>query len=312
MTKSKPCGAFLSDENKKMYLYIVMGCLKIHTLEIERSPLKVVYRKVKAEPKVVQWFYGVDPAAHEYANISPYAYVGNNPINAIDPDGARILFVNGYWNGWIGGIIGSPTPGKNYWGSGFTEAAQNFFNDYSSVDDRNYIDGSSLYGGDSSGGRRKQDGYSYAKKNYKSLTEGLGKDETFKLVTHSEGGAYGAGIAEYLMEMGHGVETILNLSTDEPDEFSSPENTKTYQLDYNGDWVTGNKGSVKGTDLFGVVDKFASKSDQRNFAHGSTKSAGVFEDVKALLQSAATNAAGIKINTTENGVKFTFIRDNRN
>jgi hypothetical protein len=140
----------------------------------------------------------------------------------------------------------------------------------------------------------------------------LAEGETFKLVTHSEGAAYGAGIADYLMEKGHPVESILNLSPDEPDEFSSPENTNTYQLDYNGDWVTGNKGSVSGTDLFGVVDKFESKSDQRKFAHGSTKSAGVFKDVKALLQSAATNAVGIKVNSTENGVKFTFIRDNRN
>ena len=34
----------------------------------------------------------------------------------------------------------------------------------------------------------------------------LGEDETFKLVTHSEGGAYGAGVARYLMERGHTVE----------------------------------------------------------------------------------------------------------
>jgi hypothetical protein len=63
-----------------MYLYIIMGCLKIHTLEIERSPLKVVYRKVEAEPKVVQWFYGVDPLANEYPGISPYTYCANNPL----------------------------------------------------------------------------------------------------------------------------------------------------------------------------------------------------------------------------------------
>lgn len=69
----------------------------------------------------------MDPLAVEYAPISPYAYVANNPVNAIDTDGRRILFVNGYWNSWIGGMIGSSYPGKKYWGNGFTEAAQRFF-----------------------------------------------------------------------------------------------------------------------------------------------------------------------------------------
>ena len=35
----------------------------------------------------------VDPLVEKYLNISPYAYVANNPINAIDPDGKRIIFI---------------------------------------------------------------------------------------------------------------------------------------------------------------------------------------------------------------------------
>jgi hypothetical protein len=73
-----------------MYIYIVMGCLKIHTLEIERSPLKVVYRKGQSCKKVVQWFYGVDPLAGKYPSWSPYTYTLNNPIKFTDPTGMSV------------------------------------------------------------------------------------------------------------------------------------------------------------------------------------------------------------------------------
>jgi RHS repeat-associated protein len=98
-----------------------MGCIKLDILNQENTGLKVVYRKVKAEPKVMQWFYGVDPAANEYANVSPYAYVLNNPINAIDPDGARVYFIGG---------AGNDSDGWNYisrWGQAFRNAGINDF-----------------------------------------------------------------------------------------------------------------------------------------------------------------------------------------
>ena len=37
----------------------------------------------------------MDPLAEKYPNISPYAYVLNNPVNAIDPDGRKIVFAKG-------------------------------------------------------------------------------------------------------------------------------------------------------------------------------------------------------------------------
>ncbi|MGY0427367.1 MAG: RHS repeat-associated core domain-containing protein, partial [Polaribacter sp.] len=254
----------------------------------------------------------VDPLADKYYKFSPYVYVGNSPTIAIDPDGKRILFVNGYWmNNWIGrNIIHSSSSGKKYWGSGFTGAAQRFFGDYSAVSDSNYIDGSSSWGGDSSGGDREKAGYEYAKENYNTLIDGLGEDETFKLVTHSEGGAYGAGVARYLIEKGHTVETILHLSTDEGDEFETPDGPDTYQLSYGGDWVTGNKEISKGVDIFGIVDKYEKKSDKAQYAHGSTKGASVFKSVKALLAAAAKGATGINVTETKSGIKFEIIRDN--
>ena len=44
------------------------------------------------DPKISIWL-SVDPLAEKYPNISPYTYVANNPINAIDPDGREIRFV---------------------------------------------------------------------------------------------------------------------------------------------------------------------------------------------------------------------------
>ena len=46
----------------------------------------------------------VDPLADKYPNISPYAYCGWNPINAIDPDGRDVwelccrIFIREPWN----------------------------------------------------------------------------------------------------------------------------------------------------------------------------------------------------------------------
>jgi hypothetical protein len=71
-----------------------MGCIKLDILEKSFVPMKVVYSNFDVEQKSVQRFLSVDPLAEKYPNISPYAYVANNPINAIDPDGRDIVYIN--------------------------------------------------------------------------------------------------------------------------------------------------------------------------------------------------------------------------
>ena len=45
-------------------------------------------------PKWSVWL-GVDQLWAKYPNISPYVYCAGNPINIIDPDGKRIIFIPG-------------------------------------------------------------------------------------------------------------------------------------------------------------------------------------------------------------------------
>ncbi|RQO31105.1 hypothetical protein DBR32_10395 [Taibaiella sp. KBW10] len=41
------------------------------------------------DPQIARW-KGVDPSADKYYGLSPMAYVANNPIKFIDPDGKEI------------------------------------------------------------------------------------------------------------------------------------------------------------------------------------------------------------------------------
>ena len=55
-------------------------------------------------------WHAVDPMSEKYYSISSYVYGLNTPHNCIDPDGQKIIFVNGYLG------FGSPRGGGTYWG----------------------------------------------------------------------------------------------------------------------------------------------------------------------------------------------------
>ena len=271
--------------------------------------------QVTIEPNQLYRWLSVDPLAADYPSLSPYVFVANNPTNAIDPDGRKILFVNGhYQDNFIGRkFIGSDKPGQAYWRNGFSRAAQNFFKDYSKITSSNFINGSSAIGIDMSGQDRYDAGYEYAKENIKVLTADMVEGETFKMVTHSEGSAYGAGVAQYLIDQGYKVETVVHLSADEGDEFSTPTAPMTYQLGYDGDWVTGNK-RISGINKSGLVNSGLGWLR----VHGSTKNASVFDQVKDLTTVQTQDNIGM-VNgeaaawktqipgTTPNGTDFTRI-----
>lgn len=59
----------------------------------------------------------------------------------------------------------------------------------------------------------------------------MGRNEVY-FVSHSEGGAYAAGMADYLYEKGITIGEHIMLSPDEGDEFSVNSAIHSYQLTY--------------------------------------------------------------------------------
>ena len=235
-------------------------------------------------------FDRTDPLGDKYTNLSLYNYVANNPIGAIDPDGQLIIFVNGHWNSIANKIGMSPGgPNEAYWNffdKGFTGSVKNFYKDNKYL----YLDGSSRMGFDQSGGDRFRRGQKWARKNYESVMGGLANGETIKLVGHSEGSAYAAGIANYFIKKAKKdgkesvVESILHLSPDEADEFDNPKGPITYRIHDVLDPVSPAFYYLSGIDyemITGGYNKVGFGEISR--AHGSTVSGKSINRLKNVL-----------------------------
>jgi hypothetical protein len=161
----------------------------------------------------------------------------------------KIIIVNGQWRlakYTLGEYVGPTKPKKPYWNTGIAQKALEYFKlkkkylidnvplQDTDLEDRNFIlyfDGSSYAGGDQSGSDRFANGKKFAEENYAEITKGLGGHSIY-LVSHSEGGAYAAGIADYLYNKGCTIGEHVLLSPDEGDEFSINPAIPSYQLQY--------------------------------------------------------------------------------
>lgn len=264
-----------------------------------------ILSRTKIQPDQLLRWLSTDPLANEYPSISPYAFVANNCINAIDPDGRKIIFVNGYYNTGDGtmprsianNVIGT-TGGRDYWWSKddkFISGAMNFFNDKKT----GFIDGTGAW--NSSGEDRFNAGYAYAKANLQTITDGMVAGETVKIVSHSMGAAYSEGMIKYLQEQKIAVEQVVHLSPADPSGFTA-SSAPTMQLNLENDAVLMYKNSSSNYMIPGV-DKYGQVSTDRNFvsdyfnSHADTKSNPNTWNMVSDLQNMQMNVTGNTMST---------------
>src|SRR5690606_9152614 len=187
----------------------------------------------------------MDKLSELYFGISSYVYAKNTPIQAIDPDGNLVIFINGmhagsggtrdYWKGkqvgnlTIGGIT-SPVYRR------FDSSVMKRLNDFNSI----YYDGAMggatgpyTFGRSLASSSRQNAGEWQGYNDAKTIIASLEKDqttgeiiETIKIITHSMGGAYGKGflkgLKKYSRENGLEKQVRITSITDfDPNNASS-------------------------------------------------------------------------------------------
>ena len=275
--------------NSRANIYYPSGIMR----EKRRSPYNygLTGKEIVYDNGLDEYFFGArtlfapinrfnqpDPLCEEYYHISPYAYCANNFINVLDPDGKKIIFINGYLG------FGSPQGGKAYWSNSFISGAQNFFKDNSKPFFTNV-----KHGILSSAISRHKNGYNYAKENFSSLTDGMNKDETFKIISHSMGGAFSTGMKEYLEEQGWNIESSIFINTYQSGSIKTKKNDPTFIIDYQNTndpvlfWLDLNigKGEIKNSDI-----KIRLKSDyDTKYIHKGPISSGekFWDNLKKII-----------------------------
>lgn len=261
-----------------------------------------ILSRTKIQPDQLLRWLSVDPLAKDYPGISPYAFLANNPINAIDPDGRKILFVNGYYNTgdgtmpqWMADQAGKVGK-QGYWGTDLISGAQTFFGDKKT----GFVDGRGAW--NSTGEERFNAGYEYAKANLQTITAGMVEGETVKIVSHSMGGAYSEGMIKYLQEQKITVEQVVHLSPADPSGFTA-SSAPTLQFNLENDGVLfyknfGENYMIPGVDRYGIASTTRGTSDDLQLSHLETKINNIWPMVSDLKN--------IQMNITGNTISTPF------
>lgn len=143
-------------------------------------------------------FTTMDPHAENYYNLSPYCYCGGNPVNAIDPDGELIIFINGnhfgdggtsaYWRGVDNQIMNTTLDFHAFYydgamGGNFNRASMSCSNRIQSGYNKGYSEASRIISATS--------------------------NESLKFITHSMGGAFGNGFVKGLQQWAQDNEKVI-------------------------------------------------------------------------------------------------------
>jgi RHS repeat-associated protein len=260
------------------------------------------------EPVLGRW-HVVDPAAPIYYSLSPYQYGGNSPINTIDIGGRLFIYVNGFMpDQWksrnqpeyeydqikdrvVPNPLYSPyAPDRNFYTDGPRNAGKLFNEDYwegipqqftDIFSDENMLFTNGSFTPGSSGAERFIAGFDNAQNLIKMLDNKditLKDGETIKIMGHSQGAAYAAGLATALLQhpvYKHLVEFVVYLSPDQPNQFFHPSRVPGYQFSTMSDWVS-SKGLIAWArnSKFELIEgaKWASKrhfSDISRGGHGT-------------------------------------------
>ncbi|MET1260679.1 DUF6443 domain-containing protein [Flagellimonas sp. DF-77] len=220
------------------------------------------------DPAIARWV-SMDPLAEKYETLSPYNYVSNNPVNAIDPDGRLIVFVNGLIFGKAAGrkfayrnnAYRYPPP-RTIWTSGepymfgeqldYWKEIDDQIIDYYRDDNIAYINATDDFTSQASDrfAQGQVSGLELIEK-LKNGTIQLENEETIKIVGHSQGGAFAAGMLSELAnsEFSDRLEIGIYLAPHQPTEFSHPEGVFGAQFSTESDQVSSNgkRSGIKGT-----------------------------------------------------------------
>ena len=180
--------AFGSDMPHQSYIPNIKNEYLYNKKEYQEETNLYDYGARGYDPVIGRWTT-IDPLAERYRNTSTYSFTNNNPVNAFDDDGRRVIYVNGYWNPAASAIGQSPpSGGLGYWlffDRSFVSKSRDMIGATANESDV-YVDGSDAPL--SSAHQRFEDGYQYAMDHYSELISGLQNGEGFEFVSHSQGG----------------------------------------------------------------------------------------------------------------------------